>query len=386
MRIQIDGIIYSSQQHGGITRAFDNLLAHVAEVPGMQPRLHLASGVVPGRLQGVVDCVPIPPSSDLRPGRLFRKCNAWRRRRSVEQYWSRQRDGVFLSTYYSTYPSLRIPQLLVVHDMIFEDHPHLFPPARRQRHISEKHRAIAAASAIACPSEHARLRLLHHCGNVVPESNVHVIPWGLDETLCGDDLPAKKSPAEAGLPAAAYILHVGSRYPHKNTLRLLQMFGTWPRRNEIHLLSIGGGQWSPAERHVIEQAGMADCVHALPAAPRQVLQAAYQNACAVVVPSLDEGFGLPLLEAMALGRPAAASQTGSLPEVGGDLVHYFDPGSIDQMRAAVDRAVDEGLAGEPLPSLVRRARSFRWRDCAEGYAGLLHDLASRRGQAVSVAC
>ncbi|HET7101042.1 MAG TPA: glycosyltransferase family 1 protein, partial [Terriglobia bacterium] len=111
--------------------------------------------------------------------------------------------------------------------------------------------------------------------------------------------------------------------------------------------------------------GISDVVRHLPWAPERLLPDLYRAAELVVMPSTSEGFGLPVLEAMACGTPVACSNATSLPEVGGDAVEYFDPYNVEEMAAAMERVLDSpSLQADMREKGLKQAAKFTWEECA----------------------
>src|SRR5262249_26644901 len=133
--------------------------------------------------------------------------------------------------------------------------------------------------------------------------------------------------------AKPFLLYVGNRQVYKNFLRLLIAFGQsgLAREFDLRLISPRGGGLSPQEVAFIEQYRLQDSVQLMTAVSDRVLHESYAGATVFVYPSEYEGFGLPVLEAMASGTLVALSDVSSLPEVGGDVGFYFDPQSIDSI-------------------------------------------------------
>jgi glycosyltransferase involved in cell wall biosynthesis len=173
---------------------------------------------------------------------------------------------------------------------------------------------------------------------------------------------------------------VTSGAPHKNAIgglkgyaRYAQRAGTNPRPLKI----VGLGAHGPHYRDLASQLGVSRLVSFLPYLSEQELVACYQDAGALLFPSFAEGFGIPLLEAMATGTPAIAARAASLPEVGADAAYYFDPADIPGIgdaleRVLIDEALRESMARRGLQraqvyhpdAVAREVRSF-WEQVAE---------------------
>jgi glycosyltransferase involved in cell wall biosynthesis len=211
-------------------------------------------------------------------------------------------------------------------------------------------------------------------------ARVHVIPVGVAEEFQPD------LPAEAVAAAAArygihwpYILAVGNFLPHKNLPRLVEAYSLLPTalRGAVHLVLAGNpgghGPARPVDRATLIRPGVV-----LPGfiAPED-LPLLYAGATALVCPSLAEGFGLPVLEAMACGTPVVCARAGALPEVAGDAAVYMDPSDVQSISSGLQRIVeDEGLRCDLAARGLARARLFEARKTAARLADLLEQIAS----------
>lgn len=171
-----------------------------------------------------------------------------------------------------------------------------------------------------------------------------------------------------GTKGAPYILSVGTLEPRKNQLRLVRAFEALAANfPEVHLVLAGGRGWKCEEiERAILTSPAAQRIHRSGFLSSAELAKAYRQALVFAYPSLYEGFGLPILEAMAAGVPVLTSNVSSMPEVAGDAALLVDPTSTDQIQVALSR-----LLGEPAlrAELARRGREreqlFSWRRCAE---------------------
>ncbi len=226
----------------------------------------------------------------------------------------------------------KIRLVLVVHDLIFMDRS-LGRSVSRVQNVGAHYRRVVVpmvarrASQIVTVSEHSRHRIVTDLG--VPESRVTVIPNAIGEFWFQN---ADKTPRDH-----PYVLTVSGEAPSKNLTRLIEAFA------QIHkvmprLQLIVAGVKPSAHLHfqtIAAKGGIADHVRFTPFVSDNELRSLYWNANLYVCASLSEGFGIPVLEAMATGVPLACSQTSSLPEVGGDAAWYFNPCDTQSISSAM---------------------------------------------------
>jgi glycosyltransferase involved in cell wall biosynthesis len=146
---------------------------------------------------------------------------------------------------------------------------------------------------------------------------------------------------------------------YKNFQALLQAYQTWPGRAEVSLVAVGE-PWSRAEQQRLQAAGLVGRVRLLSGVDDQTLCRLYNTAAALVFPSLAEGFGLPLLEAMACGCPVVASRIPSSLEAAADCPLYFDPAIPETLPAVLDQALQEGRSPGRVQAGLERVKLFSW--------------------------
>ena len=170
------------------------------------------------------------------------------------------------------------------------------------------------------PSEYVKARAVERLG-IAPE-RLEVVPWGVDGSRFTPD----------GSPREPFLLYPARGWPHKNHDRLFAAFALIRRnRPDLRLVLTGGGH---------EQLLPGEGVEDLGTVPVAELVSLYQRASALVLPSLNEGFGYPALEAMAAGCPVAVSATTALPELCGEAASYFDPLDPPDMARAIEEVIE----------------------------------------------
>ena len=174
-----------------------------------------------------------------------------------------------------------------------------------------------------------------------------------------------------------YIFTVGTVQPRKNYVRLIQSLAQLRAKGlDIHLVIAGGKGWLDNPIYAaIAETHMENFVHFIGFAADEDLPALYKNAVCLAFPSLYEGFGLPILEAMACGVPVLTSNISSLPEVAGDAAIMVDPYDLDTITNGLERLVlDTDLRASLIQKGLARAREFTWEKSARQLLGIYQDL------------
>ena len=164
-----------------------------------------------------------------------------------------------------------------------------------------------------------------------------------------------------------YLLYVGALKPHKNLSTLIRAFALLYGRRKVELLLIVGddSKWKKGLVSLCSQLRIADRVAFVRPVSYELLPKVYAGADLLVLPSFIEGFGLPVLEAMACGTPVICSRAASLPEVAGDAAEFFEPSGVDDLAEAIERVLDSPARQSVLRQKgLKRAGQFSWQECA----------------------
>ncbi len=250
----------------------------------------------------------------------------------------------------TTVPPVREPPAVVtIHDVQHLVMPQFFSRATLlYRRLAYEGSARRAQRVIAI-SGHVRETLLERVG--LPSEKVVVVHSGVDHVRFTPPAPAKREP---------FLLYPAFPWPHKNHVRLLEAFRLLRRRHpELRLVLTGGSYEEARKSPGVEVRGFVTA---------EQLVALYQSASALVFPSLYEGFGQPLLEAMACGCPVAAAAAGSIPEICGGAARLFDPYEPEAIAEAVEDVLRETDRWSTRG--VARAHTFSWEQTARATDGV----------------
>jgi glycosyltransferase involved in cell wall biosynthesis len=356
MRVFFDDQIFVEQNEGGISRYFTELVKELGR-EGVPVRLF--AGITRNRY-----VEPLRRASGISAGFCRRRDQlrinkAMARLSRVWRRWdfARQRRRSSSLVYHATNYDVdrwiarrASATVLTIFDMIGE----LFGDEQnRARSLERKRRALGLADAALCISEQTKFdtqRLLPECA--VP----------LTVTPLASSLSA--APIEAAADArklAPYLLLVGNRHGYKNGLAGLRAFGRlslhWPG---LRVVCFGGEPFDAEEKRILEESGAADRAIRLQGGD-DLLAACYAEAVALLYPSLYEGFGLPVLEAMQLGCPVITTRRASLPEVGGAAVIYIEPDDLAGMSEAAEKLMrEENLRHKWTEAGRLQAARFSW--------------------------
>lgn len=249
---------------------------------------------------------------------------------------------------------------------------------------------LCKAGHIACDSEATRDALVEKAG--VDPARTSVVLNGPHPSCSPEPEPAADVEAARVLGPAGRtteLLHVGSTIARKRIDVLLQVVAAVRRTDaSIRLIRVGGPFTAEQRRHV-RDLGLDDAIVVLPFLDRSTLAAVYRRSALVLLPSEREGFGLPVLEALACGTPIVASDIDALREVGGDAVEYCPPEDVAAWAAAVERALTERREDperwrERREAGLERASSFSWSRYTADVAALYARLADGMPQDATV--
>jgi glycosyltransferase involved in cell wall biosynthesis len=223
-------------------------------------------------------------------------------------------------------------------------------------------------------SSHATERLLISHANVPPEK-IRVIPLGVDPPAVVLTLAERLQERARILDGEGeMVLSVGVIQTRKNTLNMLKALKTLPAKYRL-VLSGGNGYGSEAIHEFIRTESLGERVKLLGYIDDAQLARLYQAASVFLFPSLEEGFGIPVLEAMASGVPVVTSNVSSMPEVGGKAALYVDPHDPADIAQKVVQAVeDSALRPELVHKGLARASEFTWRRTAEATLAVYEEV------------
>ncbi|MGF1522354.1 MAG: glycosyltransferase family 4 protein [Leptolyngbyaceae cyanobacterium] len=175
------------------------------------------------------------------------------------------------------------------------------------------------------------------------------------------------------LPTQNYFLYVGLHSPHKNLIRLIQAFGQLQHREtELWIAGSGNARYTPQLEACVAEWGLGDRVRFLGYVPQADLPRLINQALAFVFPSLWEGFGLPILEAMACGTPVITSNCASMPEVAGEAALLINPYQVPELTQAMENICrDASLQKELCRQGLERVKQFSWAKTGAATAEIL---------------
>ena len=351
MRVLVDGVFYQLATTG-IARVWTSLLARLSRMEDLEILL-LDRGRCPD-IEGV-ERIPFPSYT-----MTYTAADSL----LIEEMCGKQRIDVFTSTYFTT--SVSTPQVLMVYDMI----PEVLGYDLAHRAWKEKHLALHYAARLACISHSTRDDLRRIFPKIdLSRSTV---------THCGVDTETFNSDAAKGLPALrrsygldrAYVIVVGSREQHLDYKNAKLVFDaiSIDRAAELDILCIGGEpkiapEWTRSlpERVLARRLDLSDAE----------LATAYSGAVALVYPSLYEGFGMPVVEAMASGCPVITTRHGSLGEVAGDAALIVSGHDRYELLSALHRIQKPAQRRVLVEAGLERASLYDWQTTAVHFRDLL---------------
>jgi glycosyltransferase involved in cell wall biosynthesis len=270
-------------------------------------------------------------------------------------------------------PGFRTPSIVTVHDLAFLTHPERTSRALHRYLARVVPNQIARARSIVAVSEATRSELLERFA--IDPASVSIVPNGVEERFFKAHSLSAEERKKLDLPGE-YLLSVGTIEPRKNHLQLFAALETLGDKAVPPLVVAGrkGWEYEPILR-AAQPLITRGRVILLDYVPEDLLPGLYAGASAVLYPSWSEGFGLPVLEALAAGRPVVASRIPAHLEVAGDTATLIDPASTDGLAEGIMRALKHPL--DPGPG-IRRAKQYAWSRSGRALATLFVEASGGR--------
>ena len=283
-------------------------------------------------------------------------------------------DIFFTPTHYAPRFS-PVPTVISVMDLSFIHFPELFAKKDLYQLVSWTKYSVKNASKIFTISKSSKDDIIDIYG--VEDKKVIVTYPGIKEGSSAKILTMDDLRKKFGIDKD-YILFVGTLQPRKNIVKLVEAFSKIEREN-LMLVIVGKKGWlyedillSPRKFGVGERVSFLDFVE------DKDLPSLYRNASCFVLPSLYEGFGLPVLEAMKYGCPVLTSNVSSLPEAGGDAAIYFDPQDADDIKEKIEKVISNPkLRSEMIEKGKQQIKKFSWEKTARETLKVLESLGAK---------
>jgi glycosyltransferase involved in cell wall biosynthesis len=264
--------------------------------------------------------------------------------------------------------------VVTIHDLAFKIFPGYFPKKDLVKLNKLGDMAIKNADRIIAISHCTKKDILRFYPQI-PAEKITVIHHGFDSKLFKEKISTAESDQllrSYKLEARSYILYVGAIQPRKNLEVLVEAFekikesASWRTATDLKLVIAGAPAWkSEGTLKKIAESRFVNDIIITGTIGFEKLPALYQNAKMFVFPSLYEGFGIPIIEAMASGTPVVCAKNSSLIEAGGEAALYFETGDSSDLAACMERIMqDEEFSAELIGKGIEHAKNFSWEKCA----------------------
>jgi glycosyltransferase involved in cell wall biosynthesis len=367
LKVSYNYQIFSEQEYGGISRYICEVAARISALKDYDVKINAGLYINEYLDKLDVNLVKGWKNSFVRriPPALLKKIN-----RKLSRDWIKDLcPDVIHETYYSDETILPKNSRIVitVHDMIYEKFPYLMPSRDSEFHLI-KAKAINRADHIICVSNSTKRDLI---------DILNVDPTKVSTIYHGVNLDKDHNDNKSRIVSSPYILYVGARQVYKNFNRLLQAYtNNKAIRDNFKLVCFGSTPFSKQELVAIRDLGFKKESIFYISGKDHILNNLYKHASAFVYPSLYEGFGLPLLEAMACNCPVVCSDTSSISEIVANAGEFFNPYEVDSIDDALIKVLFSSERSKELTDNGNlRVLDFSWDTCAKQTSSIYKLLA-----------
>jgi len=352
LHIFVHATVYQAQARGGISRIYNEILPRMCE---RNPALSIDMYAPPPLRQALPAHPHIHPINfarrDLKPRRLW--SYFWRLADKVRFTYALRKDAIWQATYYTLPPRKVRAAVVTVYDLIHYRFPDLYNTESAEQLRQRQKTSIQSADLVIAISKTTAQDISDFCG--VPLHRVKVIPLAHSTVFRLQKATEHESPAPR-----PFILFVGLRSKYKNFGVLAQAYSSWSKREQIDLVVASPSPWDADEIELMRDLNIENRVRLVTNVNDGSLTALYNQASAFIYPSLWEGFGIPLLEAMACGCPVIASRIASTVEIAEDYPIYFEGQNAESLQHALDIAITEGRDSERTRGGLKHVEGYSW--------------------------
>ena len=358
MKIAFDNQIFLRQKFGGVSREFCEISNELNKLDGIESEIiaPLHFNLLLNNYESSIRNIYVPKW----PNRYRKVVNSLSDLLG-DRYLRKFKPNIFQETHY-TMKALQFsgPRFITVNDMIREKIDF------NKERLKLKRISVKRADHVICISKNTEQDLHHY----IPESlgKTSVIYLGVSDIF----RYPQNDFGKGGFSIKPYYLFVGDRSGYKNFDNFLSAFARSSayRKHNAKIICFGGGKFTQSELIKISELGMSNSCEHISGDDLKLVNY-YQNALALVYPSRYEGFGLPPLEAMAVGCPVISSKGGSLPEILSDAALFFDLDSTESLQKALDDIIDSNTLRQTLIQKGRKlSPQFSWKNTALKHAEL----------------
>ena len=357
MKVTIDGIIYHLQSQGGISHIFDEILPRMCD----QDDSLSIDLLISGKHKKETPVHPHIHTYNLFPIDILCPTRIWGTTRfpirAYLQYltYPDKSKNIWHSTYYTLPYKWNGPVVITAYDLITERFAlDIYNKPRDEKERIHQRKCIERADRLISISETTKLDLeLYYQIDPQKIQVIHLAASPVFRLMKNvdhfPDTPLDKP----------FLLYVGNRKLYKSFRGLLKAYSLWSRKNEVDLAVVGSA-WEQEEIKMMNELKLTNQVKLFVEINKEKLSLLYNLANAFVFPSTYEGFGIPLLEAMACGCPIVASRIPSTIEVAGDCPVYFEPEDIDSFLSALDTIIAEGRNSRRVDLGLEHVNQYSW--------------------------
>ena len=353
-------MIYQRQKVGGVSRIFTEILPRMCEIDSS---LNI-SIITTNTLKQ-----PLPTHENIRQYKLFPIDNylkpAWFWRelglRSKYIKWNigNGNESIWHSPIHSRLNGWKGKEVVTVYDMIYELYPEYYRQYKDERRRAIKQECILSADAVICISHNTQKNVVEFYNLDIEKT--YVVPLAYNPIF---RQLKDVNPSTINTNIKPYLLYIGTRSAYKNFSAFVEGYSLWRYRNEVDLVVIGD-DWSEEEKKDLEDLKLLKNIHLHSNVSDEGLVSLYNQALAFVFPSLYEGFGIPLLEAMACGCPIVASRIPTTLEVAGDVPIYFEPTEIESLISALNVVYQQEDVDQKILAGFEHVKHYSWDKTAQ---------------------